>query len=195
MDLLENVATELGFQFHLYLVRDELFGTKYTAWSQSGPRSSIDADGQSSPDDEQSIHSEIAAEPDWDQSNGNTCLINSLSFILLLWDLLILGYFHEPNVSCLLAAKDKKYFMSDEKIFGQKNPHVFYKLDAEGKPTKFNRDFSYMKDRREKDVAANTQKQKLRKAEAVPETKWNGIIGDLISGSADMSFAALSVSK
>lgn len=29
MDILDNVATELGFEFHLYIVRDELFGTKY----------------------------------------------------------------------------------------------------------------------------------------------------------------------
>lgn len=28
MDLLENVATELGFEFHLYVVRDQLFGAK-----------------------------------------------------------------------------------------------------------------------------------------------------------------------
>lgn len=29
MDLLDNIATELGFEFHLYIVRDELFGAKY----------------------------------------------------------------------------------------------------------------------------------------------------------------------
>lgn len=29
MDILDNVATELGFEFHLYIVRDELFGAKY----------------------------------------------------------------------------------------------------------------------------------------------------------------------
>lgn len=28
MDLLDNIATELGFEFHLYIVRDELFGAK-----------------------------------------------------------------------------------------------------------------------------------------------------------------------
>lgn len=30
MDLLDNIATELMFEFHLYIVRDELFGAKYT---------------------------------------------------------------------------------------------------------------------------------------------------------------------
>lgn len=28
MDLLDNVATELNFEFHLYVVRDQLFGSK-----------------------------------------------------------------------------------------------------------------------------------------------------------------------
>lgn len=85
--------------------------------------------------------------------------------------------------------------MNEEKIFGQKNSHVFYKLDAEGKRSQFNRDFSYMETRRLKDQAKSERRQKLRNGEVVQQTKWNGIIGDLISGSADMSFAALSVSK
>lgn len=29
MDLLHNIATELGFEFHLYIVKDELFGSKF----------------------------------------------------------------------------------------------------------------------------------------------------------------------
>lgn len=28
MDLLDNIAMELGFEFHLYIVRDQLFGAK-----------------------------------------------------------------------------------------------------------------------------------------------------------------------
>lgn len=28
MDLLDNIAMELGFEFHLYVVRDQLFGSK-----------------------------------------------------------------------------------------------------------------------------------------------------------------------
>lgn len=28
MDLLDNIATELGFEFHLYVVRDQLFGSR-----------------------------------------------------------------------------------------------------------------------------------------------------------------------
>lgn len=86
--------------------------------------------------------------------------------------------------------------MSEDRIFGQKNQHVFYKLDHEGKRTQFNRDFTYMQERLMKEQRQQQeQRQKLRNGEEVSNTKWNGIIGDLISGSADMSFAALSVSK
>lgn len=28
MDILDNIATELGFEFHLYIVQDEMFGGK-----------------------------------------------------------------------------------------------------------------------------------------------------------------------
>lgn len=31
MDILDNIATELGFEFHLYIVQDELFGGKQKA--------------------------------------------------------------------------------------------------------------------------------------------------------------------
>lgn len=116
---------------------------------------------------------------------------------------------HTPHnlviISIPIAADaDKKYFMSEDKIFGQKNPHIFYKLDAEGKRTQFNRDFAYMTERRLREQAKNQDRQRSPKEGAaalssppvaVQSTKWNGIIGDLIIGSADMSFAALSVSK
>lgn len=95
MDLLENVATELGFQFHLYLVRDDLFGTKYSAMS-NGQSSNLqssgggdDGDSASSDSgsdrdastDRQSVKSvnngyEIEEESDWEPSNG----INSSKF-------------------------------------------------------------------------------------------------------------------
>lgn len=93
MDLLENVATELGFQFHLYLVRDELFGTKYSAMSNgqsSNLESSGGGDGDSSTGndrdastDRQSVKSvnngfEIEEESDWEPSNGiNMSKLNS----------------------------------------------------------------------------------------------------------------------
>lgn len=40
MDLLENIATELGFEFHLYIVRDELYGAKYADPSKFTQQSS-----------------------------------------------------------------------------------------------------------------------------------------------------------
>lgn len=85
--------------------------------------------------------------------------------------------------------------MSEDRIFGQKNPHVFYKPDNDGKRTVFNRDFSYMEERRLREQSRSEARQKLRNEELVQGARWNGIIGDLISGSADMSFAALSVTK
>ena len=30
MDLLDTIANDLEFEFHLYIVKDELFGTKYS---------------------------------------------------------------------------------------------------------------------------------------------------------------------
>lgn len=89
----------------------------------------------------------------------------------------------------------KKYFMSEDRIFGQKNEKIFYNLDSEGKRTQFNRDFTYMKERLVKEQSKQQRREKLRNGEVAQNTKWNGIIGDLIIGSADMSFAALSVSK
>lgn len=85
--------------------------------------------------------------------------------------------------------------MSEDKIFGFKNQHIFYKLDSEGKRTQFNRDFSYMVERREREDLKQQQIGGQNKGKSTTNLKWNGIIGDLIDGSADMSFAALSVSK
>lgn len=68
MDLLENIATELGFQFHLYLVRDELYGAKHLA----------DRQGQfgenAKPTGHLSTHTEWAQEPDWEPANGGLIL-------------------------------------------------------------------------------------------------------------------------
>lgn len=94
MDLLENVATELGFQFHLYLVRDEKYGAKYTAMTDAqlhnlqssggeASASSLSAikDGGDEDGRDETITSGgrraketgdtmVDIDPDWDQSNG-----------------------------------------------------------------------------------------------------------------------------
>ncbi|XP_055859129.1 uncharacterized protein LOC129921359 isoform X2 [Episyrphus balteatus] len=38
MDLLDNIATELEFEFHLYIVHDELFGAKFSTLNDFKPR-------------------------------------------------------------------------------------------------------------------------------------------------------------
>lgn len=78
MDLLENVATELGFQFHLYLVQDELYGSKYSTkanvhntQSSVGVGESIggsDGGGQMATGSNGFV--EVEMESDWDQTNG-----------------------------------------------------------------------------------------------------------------------------
>jgi hypothetical protein len=99
MDLLDNVASELGFGYILYLVSDDLFGSKQVFTSGSFRKSGIQ---------------------------------------------------HEFNHS--------------------QDPMQEQLRDKERNARKFNR----------------------RHHE---QPQWNGIIGDLVTGSADMSFAPLSVSK
>ncbi|XP_031622004.1 uncharacterized protein LOC116340012 isoform X2 [Contarinia nasturtii] len=95
MDLLDNIATELSFEFHLYVVRDQLFGSKQ----------------------QRDVEDFIKTNSKLSGSNGH-----------------------------------------DE---GTPNKPTDHDVDEE---------------------TSNTD-------------QWNGIIGDLVSGSADMSFASLSVSK
>lgn len=210
MDLLDNVAIELGFKFHLYLVRDELYGAKHLPMTNAqsmlhnlqsrgnGAQDAMDdtatdAGGQHMTRDSLNY---VEMEPDWDQSNGITSHTPFLSCLTFRITHFRFGNPFSNFVNITVADADKKYFMSEDRIFGQKNQHVFYKLDHEGKRTQFNRDFTYMEERLVKEQRQQQeQRQKLRNGEEVSNTKWNGIIGDLISGSADMSFAALSVSK
>lgn len=39
MDILDNIATELGFEFHLYIVQDEMFGGKLKSFKDGFSRS------------------------------------------------------------------------------------------------------------------------------------------------------------
>ncbi|KAJ6625678.1 Glutamate receptor ionotropic, NMDA 3A, partial [Pseudolycoriella hygida] len=97
MDILDNIATELGFEFHLYIVQDEMFGGKQKMSKSVYSRSRV----------------------------------------------------------------------ADE--FSSKNQRTT--------------DFK---------TGANDRNKKPGRKKG---PKWNGIVGDLISGSADMAFASLSVSK
>lgn len=121
MDLLEKVASELGFEFHLYIVRDELFG---------GTRDKY----------------------------GDTMKFGS-SF----WK--DFRFYDTLDI-------ERKYHMFKE------NEHIHDKHYY----------FEYEKER--------FLKMEQNKAfERLTTSQWNGIIGDLATGAADMSFAPLSVSK
>lgn len=81
MDLLDNVATELGFQFHLYLVRDELYGTKVSALTNSQPANlhssgrvgeAADHTGQLARDSPK--YRDVEMESDWDPINGESAI-------------------------------------------------------------------------------------------------------------------------
>jgi hypothetical protein len=110
MDLLENIAAELGFEYHLYIVRDEVFGTKQILKR-------------------------------YDQQNQ---------------------YQYSDRQENLELARDRERERERES------------RDRDRR----NKSGSYLSNRRINDNFV-----------------WNGIVGDLVSGSADMSFAPLSVSK
>lgn len=110
MDLLENIAQELEFDFHLYIVSDGLFGTRKMSRRY---------------------------------------------------------------------AKNREY----HKIFKESN----------GGKTDYRQEFHYgFPDMTPKNMPYNVGEHNIYTEE---DMKWNGIVGDLVSGAAHMSFAALSVSS
>ncbi|XP_055306714.1 glutamate receptor ionotropic, NMDA 3A-like isoform X2 [Sitodiplosis mosellana] len=106
MDLLDNIATELGFEFHLYVVRDQLFGSR-----------------------------------------------------------------QQRDVKDFIKSKSAQHSSNNDGINSSSSS------STSNKPTT-----SSSLDHDVDDETSNND-------------QWNGIIGDLVSGSADMSFAPLSVSK
>lgn len=111
MDLLDNVASELGFGYILYIVSDELFGSK------------------------QVMKKNILLNPDSYQSNGPIDAVQE----------------H-------LRDRERERERELERDRSERNSR------------RFNRKIH-------------------------DQSTWNGIVGDLVVGSADMSFAPLSVSK
>lgn len=118
MDLLENIASELGFEYHLYIVRDELFGTKQ-----------------------------------------------------------ILKRYDQQN----------QYQFSDR----QENLHEVTKERDKERDRERERE----KDRDKESSRRNKSGVHYSNRRINDNFVWNGIVGDLVSGTADMSFAPLSVSK
>jgi glutamate receptor ionotropic, NMDA 3A len=102
MDLLDNIASELGFGYILYIVSDELFGSK------------------------------------------------------------------QINRKGIFSVPPRELNRTHETIFDQ------------------------LRDRDKNEKDKNAQRLNKKHHE---QSQWNGIVGDLVTGSADMSFAPLSVSK
>ncbi|GAB0096952.1 Ionotropic glutamate receptor [Sergentomyia squamirostris] len=147
MDLLENIATELGFEFHLYIVRDEVYGTRLPPRKPWGlPKSPSALSNQMA---EGTTSDKLTIEEDTSEDFEKKYRLNSNT---------------DPN-----------------NIFGRKYQKNFFntagqRLDHEGEFDPVN-------------IRSQTERHNFR------VDQWNGIIGDLMAGSADMSFAALSVSK
>lgn len=108
MDLLDNIASELGFGYILYIVGDELFGTKELVRRTSGGAQTRD---------------------------------------------------FNPSSSVIAPSTHDTF---EEQIWEREK--------NERNARKFNKKYH-------------------------EQSQWNGIVGDLVAGTADMSFAPLSVSK
>lgn len=69
MDLLDNVATELGFEFHLYVVRDHLFGAKKQRTKMDFLKSKKQSVNQAFDDDHENFHKSSSLSPSSASSN------------------------------------------------------------------------------------------------------------------------------
>lgn len=117
MDLLQNMAAELGFEYHLYIVSDELFGSKQVL------RKNIQQQQQQQ-------------QPQQQQQFGQ--------------------FYPE-------------FVRPDHSYEATREQDRIDKIEKDNRPTN----------------------RKIYDH----QHSWNGIVGDLVAGSADMSFAPLSVSK
>ena len=121
MDLLQNIASELGFEYHLYIVSDELFGSKQVLRKNEKH--------QQQQQQQQQQHQQQHQ----------------------------FGQFYP------------EFVRPDQFYEGSREQDKIDKIEKENRPTN----------------------RKLFDH----QHSWNGIVGDLVAGSADMSFAPLSVSK
>ncbi|XP_055628546.1 uncharacterized protein LOC129769999 isoform X2 [Toxorhynchites rutilus septentrionalis] len=120
MDLLQKVARDIGFEFHLYIVHDGLFGRKIPSLTDSSP----------APKKETKKRVQFSK---FDAQSGRSL----------------------KRGSKLLRIMDIEQEAMNARV--QPEPHI----------------------------------KKLKRS----KIEWNGIIGDLATGSADMSFAPLTISK
>ncbi|KAL5287110.1 GRIN3A family protein [Megaselia abdita] len=225
MDLLDNIATELEFEFHLYIVYDELFGSKFTNLDDylpnknknkdKGNNKSSQKEMENNKNDDvkgQLVDGEQTMEPGqrkYHTPEGRTRNRKSTSFNHLDDD-----KSHSHNVGNDIIPTNVR---DEEASFLQnigsriRNPYVINERlsrtvgwsDANN-----NVDDDYMNiegnglDYRETTITMTTTMNGVKsdsgESNTIPVEKqiqWNGIVGDLISGSADMSFAPLTVSR
>lgn len=135
MDLLQTIANDIGFEYHLYLVQDQLFGSKQT-----------DIKDWVKKKDETATNKPIE-----NNNPGVTEFINKYSL-------------NFPNIN---SFRPKNRTMKNEKQF---------------------------LDRDKYDHSNNENYDNVFEPHKVKD-RWNGIVGDLVTGSADLSFAPLSVTK
>lgn len=161
MDLLDNIATELGFEFHLYIVRDQLFGSKQRNFDDLIPnkhqtdKADSDSGGYKSSSMDQK-HRQYSGGSRGDSNTGRKYLLQ----------LLRMNFF-----SFLILNHNNLKMFSVELVFTQRQKLGLVFVAC----VSFDFNFTFLL--------------------VYSDEHWNGIIGDLVSGSADMSFAPLSVSK
>lgn len=87
------------------------------------------------------------------------------------------------------------YIVSDE-LFGSKQIISNRKSGIQSSSHEFNHSHGSIQEQlRERDKADRDRSNRKFNKKQHEQSQWNGIIGDLVAGSADMSFAPLSVSK
>lgn len=121
MDLLQNMASELGFEYHLYIVSDELFGSK------------------------QVLRKNVQQQQQQQQQN------------------------QQQQQQQQFEQFYPEFVRPDQSYEATREQDRIDKIEKENRPTN----------------------RKIYDQ----QHSWNGIVGDLVAGSADMSFAPLSVSK
>lgn len=158
MDILDNIAMELGFEFHLYIVQDELFGTKYRNFK----------DWMKDP------HHSMEEETNYKHYEGISTG-NIFFFYKIIKQLIF--FFKQP----FTASFERKYNLNLNKgsIYGKTSSQSFFVTSKKN----------------DKVIFRDENKRKSKYDKIPVSEQWNGIVGELIDGSADMSFSALTVSK
>ncbi|XP_055917698.1 uncharacterized protein LOC129949971 isoform X2 [Eupeodes corollae] len=170
MDLLDNIATELEFEFHLYIVHDELFGAKFSTLNDFVPRR--------------------AASPKGGGHNHDTNNNNRQA--------------SGPSPSSGVKEQQQQ---NKQQEHHHKTKDATLTMDDVNDQYPANSAGATNQQQQEKERQQQQQQQRRyhspegrtrtrrQSSSSSSSVQWNGIIGDLISGSADMSFAPLTVSR